>query len=162
MPGGVAIIVQSVDPGAIHPSHAPDEPADRDGVIAIFYEGVVKAGLADIVFIDISKSIGDQLDRDAVEGPVGKLDREGFCLPGMTEGFFDAVERGTVAVVIIFDIEGRAGGGEDHQEEGSGYRETIWGGNVHGFCDGGEQWVTPKTIFFRKRRLTWRSVRSEE
>src|SRR5882757_1270921 len=112
-----------------------------------------------MVFIDVGEAVGSEFERNAVEGAVCELDGKWFFEPGGTVDGFDAVEYGMVFVVIVGDVEPGAGG---CAEECGGLQEEdqVCGpAGSHGFAGGGVQWVMPKMIFFRKRRLTCRRVR---
>jgi hypothetical protein len=77
-------------------------------------EGILHAGLAHLKFIDIGEGIRDQLEGDPVEGPVGELDGKGFFVIGGAVGLFDVVEDYFMTVIVVGDVEGSAGGGQDY------------------------------------------------
>ncbi len=87
-----------------------------------------------------------------VEGPVGKFYRKRFTEVGVAIGIFDTIQDRPVPAVIVTDVESGAGCGEEQRDQGCEAQEAVWVAVVHEA--GGVQWVTPKVIFFRKRRLT--------
>ena len=87
-----------------------------------------------------------------VEGPVGKFYREGLTEVGVAIGMFDTIQDRPVPAVVVTDVEFGAGCGEEQRDQGCEVQEAVCVVTVHEA--GGVQWVIPKVIFFRKRRLT--------
>lgn len=113
------IIVEVIDPGAFHRPHVGDEVINGRRIITIPEQGVLQTGFPDVVFIDVGEGIGDELEGNAVEGPVGEFDGKRFFFIGLAIDLFDAVESRLVPAIVIGDVEGGAGGGldQDGQEE---------------------------------------------
>ena len=88
-----------------------------------------------------------------VKGAVGKFDREGFGVVGIEVDLLHAVQGLPVFVIVVRDVEAGAGGCRDQDGE---EEEVVYMGLSHGMTgsDCFIQTVTPKVIFFRKRRLT--------
>jgi hypothetical protein len=99
------IIIQIVYPGAFHRPHIRDEIVDRCGIITITEQGILQPGVTHGVFIDIGEGIGDELEGELVEGPVGELYGKWFFFVGLVIDGFDAVEGGLVFSIVVGDVE---------------------------------------------------------
>jgi hypothetical protein len=115
MPRGVGVIVEIIYPGTFHGLHIEDKVVDCGGVIAVFQDAVLHAGLADGKFIDIGKGVGIEFEGDMVEGAVGKFDGEVAVVPGFLIDLRHAVEGVVVFVVVVGDVEAGAGGEESQR-----------------------------------------------
>jgi hypothetical protein len=125
---GIGVVVEVVDPGDLHRTHRANEVVDGRGIIAIADEGILQAGFSDGVFIDIGERVGDQFEREPVERAVGEFNGKWLFGIGVPIYFFDAVEGRLVLMVIIFDVEGGAGGGLDQEDE---EKQSIWAKKGH-------------------------------
>ena len=117
--GGIGVVVEVVDPGACPALHGADKIVDGGGVVAEFSEGVLQAGFADLVFVDIGEGVGDQFERDAVEGAVCEFDGKGFDMVGVPEGIFHLIEGVFMAMIVSLDVKGCAGCQQQDEEQGA-------------------------------------------
>jgi hypothetical protein len=104
----VRIVVQVIDPGAVHGAHIGDEVVDRICAEPVFSQCILHTVFTHPEFVDVSEGICRQLQGHAVEGAICKFDGKGFLLICLGIYQLDAVEDGLVVMVVPGYVQGLA------------------------------------------------------
>src|SRR5882672_6471001 len=96
----VCIVVQVVDPGAIHGAHVGDEVVDREGVKSILSQCVLHTVLSHPEFVNICERIRRQLKGYPSERAIGELNGKWLLLESLRIYQLDAIQDRLVMVVI--------------------------------------------------------------